>query len=67
MFQPLKFYCTMTKLVNSEFEHFLASFQAFEFYEELMSSRYPFNCYKQVFVDESYEDVTAYATMAIFR
>lgn len=40
--------------------------EAFEFYEELMSSRYPFNCYKQVFVDESYEDVTAYATMAIF-
>ena len=32
-----------------------------------MSSRYPFNCYKQVFVDESYEEVTAYATMAIFR
>lgn len=42
-------------------------FQAFEFYEELMSSRYPFNCYKQVFVDESYDDVMAYATMTIFR
>ena len=32
-----------------------------------MSSRYPFNCYKQVFVDESYDDVMAYATMSIFR
>ncbi|PVD22834.1 hypothetical protein C0Q70_16090 [Pomacea canaliculata] len=39
--------------------------QSFEFYEELMSSRYPYGCYKQVFVDESYVDGAAYATMSI--
>ncbi|KAL8598547.1 hypothetical protein ACOMHN_051335 [Nucella lapillus] len=39
--------------------------QSFEFYEELMSSRYPYNCYKQVFVDESYVDGVAYATMSV--
>lgn len=41
--------------------------QSFEFYEELMSSRYPYGCYKQVFVDESYVDGAAYATMSILR
>ena len=45
----------------------LCLFQSFEFYEELMSSRYPYGCYKQVFVDESYVDGVAYATMSILR
>lgn len=40
--------------------------EAFEFYEELLSSRNPYSCYKQVFVDESYEDCMPYATMTIF-
>ncbi|ESP05566.1 hypothetical protein LOTGIDRAFT_228096 [Lottia gigantea] len=40
--------------------------EAFEFYEELLSSRYPYSYYKQVFVDESYADVSVYATMTIF-
>ncbi|KAJ8315654.1 hypothetical protein KUTeg_007804 [Tegillarca granosa] len=40
--------------------------EAFEFYEELLSSRYPYSCYKQVFVDESYVDSAPYATMTIF-
>ncbi|KAK3090048.1 hypothetical protein FSP39_008810, partial [Pinctada imbricata] len=40
--------------------------EAFEFYEELLSSRYPYSCYKQVFVDESYDEVASYATMTIF-
>ncbi|XP_060578386.1 transcription initiation factor TFIID subunit 2-like [Ruditapes philippinarum] len=40
--------------------------ESFEFYEELMSSRYPFSCYKQVFVDESYEDMQSFSTMTIF-
>ncbi|XP_076462232.1 transcription initiation factor TFIID subunit 2-like [Babylonia areolata] len=39
--------------------------QSFEFYEELMSSRYPYGCYKQVFVDESFVEGDAYATMSI--
>ncbi|KAL4236698.1 Transcription initiation factor TFIID subunit 2 [Mactra antiquata] len=40
--------------------------ESFEFFEELMSSRYPYTCYKQVFVDESYEDSQSFATMTIF-
>lgn len=39
--------------------------EAFEFYEELLSSRYPYSCYKQVFVDEFDEDAKPYATMTI--
>ena len=39
--------------------------EAFEFYEDLLTTRYPFSCYKQVFVDELDTDVAAYATMAI--
>ncbi|XP_078318590.1 transcription initiation factor TFIID subunit 2-like isoform X4 [Crassostrea virginica] len=39
--------------------------QAFEFYEELLSSRYPYTCYKHVFVDEAYEESTSYATMSV--
>lgn len=39
--------------------------QAFEFYEELMSSRYPYSYYKQVFVDMAYCDVATYSTLSI--
>ncbi|XP_062579980.1 transcription initiation factor TFIID subunit 2-like [Saccostrea cucullata] len=39
--------------------------KAFEFYEELLSSRYPYSCYKHVFVDEAYEESTSYATLSI--
>ena len=39
--------------------------EAFEFYEELLSSRYPYSCYKQVFVDEAYEESQTFATMTI--
>ncbi|KAH8361580.1 hypothetical protein KR084_008772, partial [Drosophila pseudotakahashii] len=39
--------------------------EAFEFFEETLSTRYPFSCYKQVFVDELDTDISAYATMSI--
>uniref|UniRef100_A0A336MKX7 Transcription initiation factor TFIID subunit 2 n=1 Tax=Culicoides sonorensis TaxID=179676 RepID=A0A336MKX7_CULSO len=39
--------------------------EAFEYYEELLSTRFPYPCYKQVFVDEADSDVHAYATMTI--
>lgn len=39
--------------------------EAFEFYEETLSTRYPFTCYKQVFVDEIGTNVRAYSTMSI--
>ncbi|XP_072381444.1 transcription initiation factor TFIID subunit 2 [Diabrotica undecimpunctata] len=39
--------------------------EAFEFYEETLSNRYPYSCYKQVFVDETYDDYRSYATMSI--
>ena len=41
--------------------------EAFEFYEELLSSRYPYSCYKEVFVDQAYNDSVVYATMSIFN
>jgi transcription initiation factor TFIID subunit 2 len=41
--------------------------EAFEFYEETLSNRYPYSCYKQVFVDEIDEDINAYATMSILK
>ncbi|KAK0171350.1 hypothetical protein PV328_009091 [Microctonus aethiopoides] len=41
--------------------------EAFEFYEETLSNRYPYSCYKQVFVDEIDEDIHAYATMSILN
>uniref|UniRef100_A0A023F4P3 Transcription initiation factor TFIID subunit 2 n=1 Tax=Triatoma infestans TaxID=30076 RepID=A0A023F4P3_TRIIF len=39
--------------------------EAFEFYEETLANRYPYPCYKQVFVDETDVDVSAYASMSI--
>lgn len=39
--------------------------ESFEFYEEILSTRYPFTCFKQVFVDEVGMDVRAYSTMSI--
>ncbi|XP_037931409.1 transcription initiation factor TFIID subunit 2 [Teleopsis dalmanni] len=39
--------------------------EAFEFFEETLSTRYPFSCYKQVFVDELDTEISAYATMSI--
>lgn len=41
--------------------------EAFEFYEETLSNRYPYSCYKQVFVDEIDEDINAYATISILK
>ncbi|RWS30072.1 Transcription initiation factor TFIID subunit 2-like protein, partial [Leptotrombidium deliense] len=41
--------------------------ESFEFYEELLSTRYPYSCYKQVFVDEAFCDIQSYATMAIIN
>ncbi|KAF0292861.1 Transcription initiation factor TFIID subunit 2 [Amphibalanus amphitrite] len=37
----------------------------FEFFEEVLANRFPYSCYKQVFVDETYEDVSSYATLSI--
>ena len=39
--------------------------EAFEFFEEVLASRYPFSCYKQVFVDEIESQSHAYATMTV--
>ncbi|XP_022910061.2 transcription initiation factor TFIID subunit 2 [Onthophagus taurus] len=39
--------------------------EVFEFYEETLSNRYPYSCYKQVFVDEIDDDYNSYATMSI--
>ncbi|KAG9510630.1 Transcription initiation factor TFIID subunit 2, partial [Fragariocoptes setiger] len=40
--------------------------EVFEFYEvELLKHRFPYPCYKQVFVGEAYEDCQHYATMSV--
>ncbi|XP_061737606.1 transcription initiation factor TFIID subunit 2 isoform X2 [Nerophis ophidion] len=40
--------------------------EVFEFYEEILTCRYPYSCFKTVFVDESYVQVSSYASMSIF-
>uniref|UniRef100_A0A0A9Y392 Transcription initiation factor TFIID subunit 2 n=3 Tax=Lygus hesperus TaxID=30085 RepID=A0A0A9Y392_LYGHE len=39
--------------------------EAFEYFEETLANRYPYPCYKQVFVDEADVPIHAYATMSI--
>uniref|UniRef100_A0A4W3IXE3 Transcription initiation factor TFIID subunit 2 n=1 Tax=Callorhinchus milii TaxID=7868 RepID=A0A4W3IXE3_CALMI len=39
--------------------------EIFEFYEEILTCRYPYACYKTVFVDEAYIEVASYASMSI--
>ncbi|KAG7269763.1 hypothetical protein CRUP_010788, partial [Coryphaenoides rupestris] len=41
--------------------------EIFEFYEEILTCRYPYSCFKTVFVDEAYVQLSAYASMSIFR
>lgn len=41
--------------------------EAFEYFEETLANRYPYPCYKQVFVDEADVSVHAYATMSVMR
>ncbi|KAF6025697.1 TAF2 [Bugula neritina] len=40
--------------------------EAFEFYEEMLSVRYPYPAYKQVFVDEAYTDSHICSSITIF-
>ncbi|XP_041045460.1 transcription initiation factor TFIID subunit 2 isoform X5 [Carcharodon carcharias] len=39
--------------------------EIFEFYEEILTCRYPYAYYKTVFVDEAYVEVASYASMSI--
>ena len=39
--------------------------EAFEFFEIILATRYPYSCYKQVFIDEAYVDVASYSTITI--
>uniref|UniRef100_A0A673FT94 Transcription initiation factor TFIID subunit 2-like n=1 Tax=Sinocyclocheilus rhinocerous TaxID=307959 RepID=A0A673FT94_9TELE len=40
--------------------------EIFEFYEEILTCRYPYSSFKTVFVDEAYVQVSSYASMSIF-
>ncbi|RXM35692.1 hypothetical protein EOD39_3948 [Acipenser ruthenus] len=40
--------------------------EIFEFFEEILTCRYPYSCFKTVFVDETYVQVSSYASMSIF-
>ena len=37
-----------------------------EFFEEVLSFRFPYSCYKQVFVNESYQDSQPFASVGMF-
>lgn len=41
--------------------------QVIEYYEENLSTRFPYTCYKQVFVDMAYSEIAPYASMTICR
>lgn len=41
-------------------------YEMFEFYEEILSFPFPYTCYKQVFVDEAYSEISQYASLGIF-
>ena len=49
-------------LINSSFSQ-----QIFYFFEENLNSRYPYNSYKQVFVDEASADFQTFASLSIFK
>lgn len=41
--------------------------KVFGFFEELLSTRFPFSSYKLVFVDQAYSDTASYSTLTICR
>lgn len=41
-------------------------YEIFEFYEEILSFRFPYSCFKQVFVDNAYRDHMSYASLGIY-
>ncbi|OWA54791.1 Transcription initiation factor TFIID subunit 2 [Hypsibius exemplaris] len=41
--------------------------EAFEFCEEYLSCRYPYNTYRQVFVDQTFTDLASYATVSVIN
>ena len=41
--------------------------EAFEFFETALATRYPYTCYKQVFVDEAWDEMTSYSTLAVMN
>ena len=41
--------------------------ECFKFFEGRLKAKYPYSCYKQVFVDESYYPFASYASMSILN
>lgn len=41
--------------------------ECFDFYEEMLTQKYPYSSYKQIFVDEAYADYQSYATLSILN
>ncbi|XP_021967944.1 transcription initiation factor TFIID subunit 2 [Folsomia candida] len=39
--------------------------EMFEFYEELLTTRFPYTCYKTVYIHEAYEEMQSFASMCI--
>ena len=41
--------------------------ECFEYYESVLRTRFPYSCYKQVFVDEAFNELGSYASMSILN
>ena len=41
--------------------------ECFKFFENRLKAKYPYSCYKQVFVDEAYDDFASFASMSILN
>jgi len=42
-------------------------YEVFEYYETILATQFPFTCYKQVFVDQLFQDVCHYSTLTIYN
>jgi len=42
-------------------------YEVFEYFETILATQFPFTCYKQVFVDELFQDACHYSTLTIYN
>ena len=41
-------------------------YEVFEYYETILATQFPFTCYKQVFVDQLFQEVCHYSTLSVY-
>ena len=42
-------------------------YEVFEYFETILATQFPFTCYKQVFVDELFQEACHYSTLTIYN